>query len=422
MHKNFRTHPRLVLSAVVAAVLLAGAAATVAVRAADKNDKAEKKADEVKPALTVNVTQPQRSTIATAISANGSIAAWQEAIIGAEASGWRLAEVRVNIGDVVKRGQVLATFAADMPRADLAQSRAAVAEAEALLADASANAQRARELQATGALSAQQINQYFTAERTAQARLEALSAAARVQQLRLSQAQVLAPDNGVISARSATVGAVVGAGQELFRMIRGGRLEWRAEVATTDLAQIKPGQVARVTTAGGSAVQGKVRMVAPTVDPATRNGIVYVDLPALPVGAAGGVAGGALAGMFARGEFEIGSSSALTLPQSAVLMRDGFAWVFKVGNDNKVQQAKVNVGRRVGDRIEVIDGLDPNSRVVASGGGFLADGDVVRVVTAAAPGAPAGPAPVPGPGAKTAATPLTATAAATTPSAAKRAP
>jgi RND family efflux transporter MFP subunit len=272
-----------------------------------------------------------------------------------------------------------------MPQADLAQRRAEVAEAEALLADASTNAQRARELQATGALSAQQINQYFTTERTAQARLEALRAAAKAQQLRLSQAQVLAPDNGVISARSATVGAVVGAGQELFRMIRGGRLEWRAEVATTDLAQIKPGQVARVTTAGGSTVQGKVRMVAPTVDPATRNGIVYVDLPALPAG----VAGGARAGMFARGEFEIGSSSALTLPQSAVLMRDGFAWVFKVGNDNKVQQAKVNVGRRVADRIEVIDGLDPSTRVVASGGGFLADGDVVRVVAAAPANAPA---------------------------------
>ncbi|HLL13322.1 MAG TPA: efflux RND transporter periplasmic adaptor subunit [Rubrivivax sp.] len=418
MNKSYRTHPRLVLLAVVTALALAGAAATVAVRAADKNDKNEKKADEVKPALTVNVTQPQRATIATAINANGNIAAWQEAIIGAEASGWRLAEVRVNVGDVVRRGQVLATFAADMPQADLAQRRAEVAEAEALLADASTNAQRARELQATGALSAQQINQYFTTERTAQARLEALRAAAKAQQLRLSQAQVLAPDNGVISARSATVGAVVGAGQELFRMIRGGRLEWRAEVATTDLAQIKPGQVARVTTAGGSTVQGKVRMVAPTVDPATRNGIVYVDLPALPAG----VAGGARAGMFARGEFEIGSSSALTLPQSAVLMRDGFAWVFKVGNDNKVQQAKVNVGRRVADRIEVIDGIDPNTRVVASGGGFLADGDMVRVVTAAAPAASTATAPVPAPAGK-ATTPSTATAAAATaPSAVKRAP
>ena len=71
---------------------------------------------------------------------------------------------------------------------------------------------------------------------------------------------------------------------------------------------------------------------------------------------------------------------ALTLPQTALLMRDGFAWVFTVGADNKVQQAKVSVGRRVGDRVEVTSGLDPAAKVVASGGGFLADGDLVRVV------------------------------------------
>ncbi|MDP3614038.1 MAG: efflux RND transporter periplasmic adaptor subunit, partial [Rubrivivax sp.] len=270
-----------------------------------------------KAALTVTTTQPQRSSLATALQANGNIAPWQEAIVGAESNGMRLAEVRVNVGDVVKRGQVLATFVADMAQADLAQSRAAVAEAEATLADAGANAQRARELQASGALSAQQINQLLTAERTAQARLDALRAGAKVQQLRLAQTQVLAPDSGVISARNATVGAVVPAGMELFRLIRQGRLEWRAEVVAGELAQIKPGQAVRVTAAGGAPVAGKVRMVAPTVDAATRNGIVYVDL-AQP--------GAIKAGMFARGDFETGSTSALTLPQSAVLLRDGFSY------------------------------------------------------------------------------------------------
>jgi len=236
------------------------------------------------------------------------------------------------------------------------------------------NAQRARELQASGALSAQQINQYLTAERTAQSRLEAQRAAARVQQLRLQQTQVLAPDAGVISARSATVGAVVPAGQELFRLIRQGRLEWRAEVASTDLASIKPGQSVEVTPAGGAPIAGKVRMVAPTVDAATRNGLVYVDLPE---------PGPAKAGMFARGEFEIGSGAALTLPQSAVLLRDGFSYVFVVGADSKVTQVKVAVGRRQGDRIEVTSGLAPGVRVVSAGGGFLTDGDLVRVAEAA---------------------------------------
>ncbi len=353
-----------------AAALLA-ALATLAVRAA--NDKPADPAPGIaaRPALTVTVTQPQRADLAVAIQANGSIAAWQEAIVGAESNGWRLSEVHVNVGDVVRRGQVLATFSSDMAQADLAQSRAAVAEAEATLAEAGANAQRARDLQASGALSAQQINQYLTAERTAAARLDALRAAARVQQLRLAQTRVLAPDDGVVSARSATVGAVVPAGMELFRLIRQRRLEWRAEVAADDLARLKPGQVVRVSPSGGGTLQGRVRMVGPTVDAATRNGLVYVDLP---------VGGAARAGMFARGEFEVGSSSAMTLPQSAVLLRDGFHYVFRLGADNKVAQAKVAAGRRVGDRVEITQGLDEAARVVASGVGFLADGDTVRVV------------------------------------------
>ena len=362
---------RQTLIAATAAAVLGAALITVGVRAAD--DK--KPAAAPKPALTVTVTQPQSANLPLRLSANGNIAAWQEASIGTEANGLRLAEVRVNVGDVVKRGQVLATFAPDSVRADVAQIRAGVAEAEATLGEAAANAQRARELQTTGALSAQQINQYLTAERTARARVEAQRASAQTQQLRLQQTRVLAPDNGVISSRSATVGAVLPAGQELFRMIRQGRLEWRAEVASADLARLKPGMAVNlsVNASTGAPIAGRVRMVAPTVDAQTRNGLVYVDLLA---------PGEARAGMFARGDFEIGAGQGLTLPQSAVQLRDGFSYVLRVGADSKVSEAKVSVGRRVGDRVEITGGLDAAARVVASGGGFLGDGDTVRVVEA----------------------------------------
>ena len=352
------------------AAIAAAAVFVISVSAADDKKAASAPA---KAALTVTVAQPQTTTLARAITANGSIAAWQEASIGTEANGLRLADVKVNVGDVVKRGQVLATFSPETMQADVAQIRAAVAEAEATLADASANAQRARTLQATGALSDAAINQYLTAERTAKARLDAQRASANMQQLRLGQTRVLAPDNGVISSRSATVGAVLPAGQELFRMIRQGRLEWRAEVAANDMASLKPGMVAMVTAGNATPIKGTVRMIAPTVDPQTRNGLVYVDLPASV---------SARAGMFARGEFEIGSGSAMTLPQSAVLLRDGFSYVLRVGADSKVSQVKVAVGRRVGDRIEITGGIDANARVVSTGGGFLADGDTVRIVAA----------------------------------------
>jgi RND family efflux transporter MFP subunit len=283
---------------------------------------------------------------------------------------------------------VLARFDTRVAEADLAQQRAVVLEVEASLAEAAANAQRARELQPSGMISAQQFTQALTVERTMKARLEAQRAAVHAQELRLAQGQVLAPDDGVISARAATVGAVAAPGQELFRLIRQGRLEWRAEVPAVDLGRVRTGQRVRLSPVGADAVTGRVRMVAPTLDPATRNGLVYVEL------AAGVGASGLKAGQFARGEFEAGQAEGLMLPQSAVVLRDGFSWVFTVSSDQKVRQMKVVTGRRDGERVEVTAGLPADARVVASGAGFLSDGDTVRVVDRAPPAASILPAAV----------------------------
>ena len=352
--------PMLVISLVVPAV---------AVQVASVEPSSTQPA--AQPALAVTVIQPLPAQLPIRIAANGDIAAWQEASVGTQANGLMLSEVRVNVGDSVRRGQVLAVFEAAPVAAELAHSRAALAEAEAALGEAVANGQRARDLQASGALSAQQISQYLTAERMAQARLAAAQALVETQGLHLAQTRVLAPDDGVISTRSATVGAVLPTGQELFRLIRRGRLEWRAEVAAPQLARLKPGQVATVTPVGGDSIRGTLRMVSPVVDPLSRNGLVYVDLPA---------GSSARAGMFARGDIEIGTGSpALTLPQAAVLLREGFHYVLKVGPDSRVVQTKVKVGRRAGDRIEILAGLDSGSKVVAAGGAFLGDGDLVQV-------------------------------------------
>jgi HlyD family secretion protein len=328
-----------------------------------------------KPALTVTTTTAEPASWPQKIEANGNVAAWQEAVIGAEAAGLRTLEVLVNVGDQVRRGQLLARLQGDTVGAELQQTRASIAEAEATLAEAVANAERSRQLQESGFISPQQYSQSATAETTARARLSSLKARLAADEVRLSQTRILAPDDGVISARVATVGAVVQPGQELFRLIRGGRLEWRAEVQAAELSRIKPGMSARLTAAGGATAEGRVRMIGPTVDPQTRNGLVYVDLPA---------PGAIKAGMFARGEFELGMLSAMTLPQSAVLLRDGFSYVFKIDSDSRVTMSKVETGRRVGERVEIVGGLAPEVRVVASGGGFLGDGDTVRIVEAVA--------------------------------------
>lgn len=353
-----------------------------------------KEASAPRPALTVTTTQPTRSSVGLRLPANGSVAAWQEAVIGAESNGLRLTDVRVNVGDVVRAGQVLATFAPETVQADVAQSRASLLEAQANAAEAAANAERARTLTQSGALSQQQIQQYATASQTAQARVEAAQAALNAQQLRMRHTQVVAPDAGVISSRTATVGSVVASGTELFRMVRKGRLEWRAEVTSTEVARITPGTKVRVTAASGAQVDGTVRMIAPTVDPQTRNALVYVDLPAMA--GAGGAGGGALlAGMFARGEFLLGARDVLTVPQTAVVVRDGFSSVFEIGEGSRVVMRRVQTGQRVGDRVEVASGLQAGVQVVERGGAFLNDGDIVRV-QAAAPAAAAAPAPAPG--------------------------
>ncbi len=375
---------------VVAIAVLAVAAGAYYFLAPSRQAASKQTQAAPKPALTVTVETPQTTRLPIRLSANGNIAAWQEAVIGAESTGLRLTEVRVNVGDVVKAGQVLATFATDSVQADVAQARASLLEAQANAADAAGNAERARSLQSSGALSTQQINQYQTTEKTAKARAEAAQAVLSAQQLRGRQTQVLAPDSGVISARTATVGSVVGSGAELFRMIRQGRLEWRAEVTSAELGRIAIGTPVSVVPASGGELRGRVRMVAPSVDPQTRAALVYVDLPA------SGKTSTAKAGMFARGEFELGATDALTVPQRALVVRDGFNYLFQLGEGNRVSQLKVQTGRLAGKRVEVVSGLPADARIVVNGAGFLNDGDLVRVGQESEPNtAPAQAAPAP---------------------------
>ncbi len=326
-----------------------------------------------KPAMTVTVAQPQTHNLTQRSTANGTVAAWQEASVGAEIGGLRLTEVRVNVADQVTAGQVLAVFANDNVVAEMNQAKAALNEAKAVAAEAKANAERARALQPSGVISAQQFNKDVTAEATAQARVESAQANLAVHELRMKQTQVRAPDSGSISFRGASVGAVVGVGTELFRLIRGNRLEWRAELVSTELFRIKPGQKVRITGPNGSEVSAQVRSVSPTVDAQNRTGMVYVDVPA----SANAVL---KPGMFVRGEFEFGSSPAVMVPQQSVVVRDGFQQLYVVGADQRVKLLKVSVGRRQGDLLEITSGLPMDAKVVVRGAGFLTAGDLVKVV------------------------------------------
>lgn len=351
------------------AASIALAAVALSAYAADKPSTAEPKA-----ALSVNLVKPETRAMQSSISANGSVAAWQEASVSAELSGLRLTEVNAQVGDVVQKGQVLARFAQDTLNAEIAATQAQLAEAQASSDEARANADRARELAKQGFYSNQAISQAVAQEKAAIARLDAAKANLALQKIRLSHSDLRAPDWGIITARSpnAALGSVVGAGIELFRMNRQNRLEWRGEVTSNELPVIARGSAVTFMIEGRK-VQGKVRQIAPNLDPQTRNGIVYVDL------ANQGLGGMVKVGQFIRGEFAGASKQALTLPSSAVVQRDGFQYVF-VYQSNKAVQTKVTLGQRVGNAVEITAGLDAQARVVATGAAFLTDGDTVKVV------------------------------------------
>lgn len=324
------------------------------------------------PALTVTRITAAAEQWPETLSAVGTVAAWQEVVIGPELGGQRLSRLLVDVGDKVKRGQLLAQLSPGTLEPDLNASRAALQEAEVNAAEAARAADRARALRGTEVLSDQAIDQALAAGNAAQARLASARARVQADTLRLAYTQVRAPDDGVISDRPAVEGALVQAGAEIMRLQRQGRLEWRAELPGPELARVAPGQSVLIKLSGTQATQGKVRKVSPQVDPQSRTGIVYVDLePAAPV----------RAGLFARGEFHLDQHTVLTLPDTAVLLRDGFSYVLRIEGD-KVRQQKVTLGARRGDRVEIRKGLAPDTPVVESGVGFLADGVTVRVIAA----------------------------------------
>jgi RND family efflux transporter MFP subunit len=301
-----------------------------------------------KPVLAVETLTPSQQDWPVTIKVSGAVAAWQEAKIGAET--------------------VVAEFH---------KQQATVDKSRANLAKAKADAARAREIQDSGALSSQKINEYLIAEQTARADLALAQAELENQRIRLSQTHIVAPDDGVISSRSAGLGDVVAAGTELFRLVRQGRVEWRAEVNAQQLAQIRTGQPVELSLPEGGSVIGSVRMTAPTFDDNTRNALVYVDIPSTT----------AKPGMYLQGSIGVGRQAALVVPQTALVLRDGRDYLFEIvgrsdpagDSANKVIQRSVVTDRRAGDWVEIREGIVPDARLVASGGAFLKDGDIVSV-------------------------------------------
>ena len=357
----------------------AGWLLALALLAACGNKEAEKQSvatnatptDTARAALTVALISPSAAPITRSIHADGNISAWQEANVGAEMMG-RIESVKVQVGDKVKRYQELARFSTSIESADHGQMVAAAAQANATYAEAKAAAERAHKLKDQGFMGEQMLTQYDTQAATAKARMEQANAARDANALRLANGVVRATADGTISRVNAVAGSIVPAGTELFRLIQDGRLEWRAQVTAAEMNRIQPGMKASVSLGDGLHLAGKVRSIAPTVDAQNRTGLVYVDLDPSAY---------ARAGMYVGGQIESGQSTAFLLPQTALVLRDGFSYVMQVDETNRIKQTVVQLGQRQGEQIEILSSLPPQARVVASGAAFLNEGDKVRIAT-----------------------------------------
>jgi RND family efflux transporter MFP subunit len=397
-----------------AAILAAPALLALGLSAASASDEAPIAAKPVfVPAVSV-IEAMRRETVET-VTVTGTLVPRDEVLVTPEIDSYRITEVLVEEGTRVAKGQVLARLARDLIDRQIAQQDAVVAKAEAAVPQSQSNIEqaeaaetearlsleRARALIATGNTTAVVMETRTSTLRQAEGRLafarnglamaKADLAQARAVRdelsLRLARTVIRAPEDGIVSRRTARVGLAASAASEpLFRLIARGEIELEGEVVETKLPLLREGAPAWIDLGEGGRVAGRVRAVYPEVDRATRLGKVRVRLDPdqrLRIGT------------FARGEVELARSRGVSVPQASVLYSGGRRSVLVIAGD-RIEDRTIRTGIADEDTVEVRGGLNEGERVVARAGSFLRDGDHVRPVLetlAPTPAVAAVPAP-----------------------------
>ncbi len=350
-------------------------------------------------AAPVTVVRVAPADFTETVLATGSLVAREEILVGPEVEGLRVTEVLADEGQRVKKGDVLAKLVADTLEAQVAQNDAGLARATAAMAQAkssivqaearlieSKNAfERAKPLKQAGHMADAAYDQREQAARTAEAQLVAaqdglkvaeadkaqIEAQRRELMWRRGRTEVVAPADGIISRRIARVGGfAAGLSEPMFRIVANSEVELDAEVIETRLANVREGQAARVEITGLGNIPGKVRLVSPEVDKATRLGRVRIylgDNPGLRVGA------------FARGTIETAKGQGLAVPSSAILYTVDGA-VVQIVREGRVETRRIKTGLAAASLVEIKEGLSEGDLVVARSGTFLRDGDAVRPI------------------------------------------
>jgi RND family efflux transporter MFP subunit len=368
---------------------------------AHRKPKTEKAVTVAPPSVTVSRVTP--ADFVETVLVTGSLVPREEVLVAPEVEGLRILELRVDQGDKVKKGDILAVLettildaqlaqnSANLERATaaMAQASSQIIEVQARLTEAEAQLERAKPLSEQGYLSGSTLDARTAAKRSLEALLVAaqnglraaeadkvqLEAARRELEWRRSRTDVRAPVDGIISRRTANVGAIatavgIAAGEPMFRIIQNGEIELNAEIEESQIRKIAPGQPVTVTVADGNVVTGEVRLISPEVDRTTRLGHVRVFI---------GADKRLRVGTFASGQIETARERGLAVPVSAVSTSGGQSNVL-VLDGNTVRERSIRTGLTSAGLVEVSSGLADGDRVIARAGTFLKDGDVVRPV------------------------------------------
>ncbi|QRM56498.1 efflux RND transporter periplasmic adaptor subunit [Sinorhizobium sp. BG8] len=359
--------------------------------------------DQVENLPAIVVTEAKKQKIVDRVIATGTIQPVQEIYVAPLVEGLSIRTLEADVGDKVEAGDVLATLNDDALvlekshlEATLARANASQAQIEAQLVETQRNAEeairvrdRTVKLAKSGSQSQAAADEATTAAAASEARVSWAERAVSVSQadikmveaqiadieLKLKRTAVKTPVAGVISARTAKVGAIAaGNAEPMFSLIRDGEIELKADVSEEYIQKLAPGQKATVTLTGGhTKLAGSIRLIEPTLDAQTRLGRVFIRIEQPEK---------ARAGMFASAEIIAEEKDGLVLPLSAVTTSRSQTVARRV-KDGVVEMVKVETGIQDGEVIEIVDGLAAGDEVVAKAGAYVRDGDRIKPVKAA---------------------------------------
>jgi RND family efflux transporter MFP subunit len=333
----------------------------------------------------VSVIELHHKNVADILEAVGSIRAMQTTTLASRVAG-NIVQIRVQEGDRVHRGQVLAVIDDSQPRASADRATAAdsaarqqLLAAESDLALAESTLKRYQTLYERKSASPQEFDEVRARRQAAFARRDMARAdqeqakAALVQaRTTLSYTRVLAPFDGIVTEKKVDSGTLAFPGMPLLTVEDVRRYRLEASVNENDLAYVRITQSVPVSidALGAEALKGKVVQIVPAADPGSRSFLIKIELPA---------DARLRSGLFGRAQFVQGERQSLLVPQTAIVDRGQMQGVFVVGQDKIVALHYLTMGKAMQGQVEVLSGLEDGDLVVAHPGNLELDGKRIEV-------------------------------------------